>query len=127
MTVGTVFALVRDKNHLLVELADHAGKLFVELGNAHADIDHEEHQVSLFDGVKNLGAHAIGEHVDGIVRQETASIDHRKFMALVIRILVMAIAGHAIAVRHDSGATPQDTVKERGLAHVRAPYYTYDR
>ena len=127
LTVGTVFALVRDKNHLLVEFADHTGELFVELGNAHADIDHEEHQVGLFDGVKNLGAHAIRENVNRIVRQKSASIDHRKFMALVIRVLVMAIAGHAIAVRHDSSATPQYAIKERGLAHVRAPYYTYDR
>ena len=127
MTVGTVFALVRDKNHLLVELADHTGELLVELGNAHADIHHKEHQVSLFDGIKNLRAHAIGKHVDGIVRQESAGIDHRKLMALVIGRLVMPIAGHAVAVRNDCGTTPQDSVKKGGLAHVRAPYYTYDR
>ena len=127
LTVDTVFALVRHKNHLLVEFANHAGKLFVELGNAHADIDHEEHQVGLFDGIKDLRAHAISEHVDGIIRQESAGIDHRKFMALVIGRLVMPIAGHAVAVRNDCGTTPQDSVKKRGLAHVRASNYTYDR
>ena len=127
LTVGTVFALVRHKNHLLVELADHAGKLFVKLGNAHANIHHKEHQVSFFDGIKNLGAHAIGEHVDGIVRQKSTGINHRKFMALVIGRLVMPIAGHAVAVRNDCGTTPQDSVKKRGLAHVRASNNTYDR
>jgi len=126
LAVALLLALVRHKNHLLVELADKARKLLVEFGNAHADIHHKEHQVGLFDGVKNLRANAISQNVDGIVRQESAGIDHRKFVALVVRGLVMPVAGYAITVRDNGSTTPQNTIKERGLPHVRAPDYTYD-
>ena len=127
LAVSSIFTFVRHKNHFLVELAHHARKLLVKLGNAHADIDHKEHQVSLFDGVKNLGTDAIGQDVDRIVWQEASRIDHRKFVALVIRSLVMPIASHAIAVRHDSRPAAQDAVKERGLSDIRTSNNAYDR
>ena len=126
LTVALVLTLVRHKNHLLVELANKAGKLLVQLGNAHANIHHKKDQVRFVHSIKNLGTNTIGEHVNGVVRQKTAGIDYGKFVPLVIRILVMAITGDAITVAHHRGTPAEDAVKQGGLTHVRASNDAYD-
>ena len=119
LAVALVFTLVRDQDDLLVELADKAGELLVELGDAHADIHHEKHEVRFVHGIKNLLADTIRKDVDGIVRQESAGIHDDKLMALVVRILVMAVAGHTVAVAHHGGPAAKDAVKQGGLSYVR--------
>ena len=83
--------------------------------------------VGFLDRVKNLRTDAVRKHVDGIVRQEPTRIDHGKLMALVVRILVMAVARHAVPVRDNGGPAAQYAIEERGLPYVRASDNTYDR
>ena len=127
LAVALQFALVRDEDDLLVELADEARKLLVELGDAHADIDHEEHEVGFVHGVKNLGADAVRQDVDRIIGQESTRIDDCKFVTLVNRILVMTVAGNTIAVAHHGGTAAKNAVEEGGLSDVRTSNYANDR
>ena len=54
-----------------------------------------------------------------------AGVDNRKFLPTPVYHAILAVACSARSVVDYGGAGLRQTVEERGLTHVRPPYYCY--
>jgi hypothetical protein len=92
----------------------------VEGRQARAGVHHEEHQVRLVDGGEHLAAHGVDQRLvrGGI---EAARVHHRRLPLLERDQTIQPVSRDAGDVSHEGLAAADETVEERGFAHVRPP------
>ena len=88
--------------------------------DAGARVDQEQHHVGHGDGALGLGAHAPLQQFRGRILQ-SCRVDQRE-VEIGDRALALApVARHAGPVMDQRRGTPDQTIEERGLAHVGTP------
>ena len=98
-----------------------AGHLDVVIGDAGADVDHEQHHVGVLDGEVDLVAHVGGQRVELLV-DEPSRIHEVESTTVEHPLLEVAVTRHAGAVVHHGGTVAQNSVKQAGFANVGTSY-----
>ena len=122
--VFTVVSLVGNEHDRQLRTAQYEGHILVKVGQTVLDIYQEQHQVSLFSGHNHLLTNLLLEDVV-TVDHPTASIYYRELAAIPLALAILAVACGTCLVAHDGSATVGQSVKQGGLAYIRASYYRY--
>ncbi len=120
--VGTFgFRLVGNQHDRLAAATQQFAKGLVERRQAVFGIDHEQRQIGFLDRRFRLGTHAAFERI-GAGLFETSRIDDRESQVDKLGIARPAVAGDARRIVDKRQLLANQTVEQRGLADIGAPY-----
>ena len=112
--------LVRHEKVALVHLAQVFGNHLIARRHASTRIDHEHDSIGLLHGLQGLLRH-LG--VDAfLIPCQTTGIDDDVGATLPLGLAILAITGQTGIFRHDGVTALGQTVKQGGLANVRAAH-----
>ena len=118
--------LVDGQHHGLAGAQQHVGHVFIRGGDAGADIGDQDDDGGGIDGDLGLLPHeeqnlAVGAGLDA------AGIHHIKLSAAPLALGVQPVPGDAGRIFHNAQPLAHQAVKEHGLSHVGATYYSNKR
>ncbi len=115
------FGLVSHKNARLAQAAQVVGNVVVLGRQALARINDKKHDIGLGYGLARLVRHFAVNAAFACIWLKAACVDNDKFAPPVFAVAIVAVAGKACKIGHDSVARFGQAVKQGGFAHIGAP------
>ena len=122
--VFAVVGLVGYEHHGQLGSAQYLCHVLVEIGEAVLNVHQKQHKVGFLSGHDDLLANLLFEDVVAI-DDPSASINYRELPAVPFTLAILAVTGSASLVAHNGATAVRQSVKQGGLADIRASYDCY--
>ena len=119
-----VVGLVSHHHNGQLRTAQNVGNIHVKVGNTILDVDQKQHKVCFLSSHNDLFADFLLKHIVTI-DHPAAGVDHGEFTSVPLTLAILAVARSAGLIADDGPTRIGQSIKQCGLADVRASYDRY--